>query len=61
MEKINLDELVVQARRAYYKKWRAENKDKVAQHNRNFWARKAQAALAASEQSEGNNDERKDT
>ena len=53
-----LDEKLIKARREYYKKWRAANKDKVAQHNRKFWAKKA-AALAASEQSGENNDDRK--
>ena len=30
------------AQRAYYKEWRAKNKDKVKQHNQNFWSKKAQ-------------------
>jgi hypothetical protein len=29
------------AKRAYLKEWRANNKDKVRQHNYNYWAKKA--------------------
>lgn len=31
----------IEARRAYQRKWRAENKDKVKEHNRRFWLKKA--------------------
>ena len=31
----------VEARRAYKKAWRAANKDRVAEHNRRFWLKKA--------------------
>lgn len=60
MENININELAIQARRDYYKKWRAANKDKVAQHNRNFWAKKALAAINAQQSGESNNDGHKD-
>ena len=30
-----------EARRAYMKAWRAANKDKVKEHNRRYWERKA--------------------
>lgn len=29
------------ARRAYYKQWRANNKDKVKAYNERYWAKKA--------------------
>ena len=50
---------IVEARKEYYRKWRAANKDKVKQHNRNYWAKKA-AELAASEQSGESNGGKKD-
>lgn len=30
-----------EARRAYMKAWRAANKDKVKEHNRRYWERRA--------------------
>lgn len=39
---------IIEARRAYQKKWRAENKDKVKAANARFWAKKA-AELTESE------------
>ena len=41
MEKQNIDEVVKNERREYYRKWRAANKDKVRQHNRNYWKKRA--------------------
>ena len=32
---------IVKARREYYRNWRANNKDKVRQHNKNYWTKKA--------------------
>lgn len=32
---------IIEARRAYQRKWRAENKDKVKEHNRRYWLKKA--------------------
>lgn len=54
MAKINLDTLsaperaAVEARRAYQKKWRAQNKDRVQEHNRRFWEKKAAEMAAVS-------------
>lgn len=31
-----------EARRAYYRAWRAANKDKVRQYNERYWQRKAE-------------------
>lgn len=32
----------VQARRAYQKQWRAQNKDKVRRYNQRYWERRAE-------------------
>lgn len=37
-----MDQLALEARREYYRDWRAANKDKVKQYNRSYWERKAQ-------------------
>lgn len=34
-----------QVRNAYQRKWRANNKDKVAEINRRYWERKASSAM----------------
>lgn len=60
MENKIVDEAaIVEARREYYRKWRAANRDKVKQHNRNYWVKKA-AALAAAKQSGEGNGEKQD-
>lgn len=41
MEKDNNKD-VSEARRAYYKQWRAKNKDKVRDYNRRFWEKQAE-------------------
>lgn len=43
-----------EARREYYRKWRAKNKDRIREYNRKFWEKKA---LRDQEASEGNKDE----
>ena len=43
------DNSVAEIRRAYYKDWRVRNKDKVKQHNLNFWIKKAQQSKLAEE------------
>lgn len=35
-------DMAAEARRAYYKRWRAANKDKVKQYNQAYWQRKAE-------------------
>lgn len=42
MSDLQLEEEARREQRAYMKKWRAENKDKVKKHNRSYWQRKAQ-------------------
>lgn len=41
MSKKELTEEARQARNAYMKRWRSENKDKVAEYNAKFWQRKS--------------------
>ncbi len=38
-----------EAKRAYMKKWRAKNRDKVKANNARYWERKARAAETAQE------------
>lgn len=35
------EQKAIEARRAYQRQWRAANKDKVKEHNRRFWLKKA--------------------
>ena len=41
----NLEEIARQERLEYFRQWRANNKDKVKQHNKNYWLRKAEQRL----------------
>lgn len=41
MDNQKLDEAAKNERREYYRKWRAANKDKVRQHNRKYWEKRA--------------------
>ena len=42
LETLSVDERVmIETRRAYQRKWRAENKDKVKEHNHRYWLKKA--------------------
>lgn len=59
MENNSVESKAIELRRAYYKKWRAENRDKVKTYNRNRWLKKA-AALAASEQAAETSNDGKD-
>ena len=43
MEKSAEQELIKQAQREYKRKWRENNPEKVKQHNRTFWLKKAVA------------------
>lgn len=36
----DIEDLIHKERLKYYKEWRKNNKDKVKQHNRNFWLKK---------------------
>jgi hypothetical protein len=46
-----------EARKTYYKEWRAKNKDKVRQHNQNFWKKRAEALKQPVEEKETSNNE----
>lgn len=48
-ETTNLEQLAIEERRAYFKKWRANNKEKVKQHNQNYWKRRAEKRLQEAE------------
>ena len=41
MEKIAKENLILQARRAYYKKWRKENPEKIQKTRERFFLKKA--------------------
>lgn len=45
----NLEEIARQERLEYFRQWRANNKDKVKQHNKNYWLRKAEQRLMENE------------
>lgn len=40
-QKRNAEEAARQVRNAYYRQWRANNRDKVKRYNADYWARKA--------------------
>lgn len=44
------DELVRKEKLEYFRQWRAKNKDKVRQHNQNYWQRRAEKRLKEKEQ-----------
>jgi hypothetical protein len=41
----SIDELINEERRAYFKKWRSENRDKVKKHNARFWEKRVTQKL----------------
>ena len=41
MKSNELDEAAIAERRAYFKAWRAANKDKVKLHNQRYWQKRA--------------------
>lgn len=41
----NLEQLMVEERRAYFKEWRKNNKERVKQHNQNYWKRRVEKRL----------------
>ena len=43
----NTDAKAAEARRAYYKAWRAKNKEKIRETNLRYWARRAEREAAA--------------
>ena len=47
MDKSELERLAAEERKAYFKAWRAANRDKVAEHRRRYWEKKALERLNA--------------
>ena len=45
MNKKQIEEEAIEQRRAYYRKWRKENRNKVREYNRRYWEHKAESAL----------------
>lgn len=37
----NLTDRGIEARREYYRNWRAKNKDKIRENNRRYWEKRA--------------------
>ena len=52
-----LDEKIDKAARAerleYFRQWRAANKDKVKQHNENYWKKRAEKRLKEEQVNQG--------
>ena len=46
-----IEELALEERRAYFREWRANNKDKVKKHNATYWEKRAKRRLAEKEDS----------
>ena len=53
-EKITDQEAIREAQREYFREWRKKNKDKVRQHNRNYWEKKARQRLESKNEQGGN-------
>lgn len=47
MDKTKLEQLAAEERKAYFRAWRAANKEKTAEHRRRFWEKKALERLEA--------------
>ena len=45
MNNKQLKEAILKEKRQYFKNWRAENKDKVKNHNQAYWKKKAEKTL----------------
>ena len=45
MTQKKMQELIREEKADYFKKWRAANKDRVKQHNENYWKKKAEQRL----------------
>ena len=46
---MDLHEAAKEAQREYQRKWRAANKEKVRQHNQNYWKKKALESMKSAE------------
>ena len=45
MNKAELERVAAEERKAYFKAWRAANKEKTAEHRRKYWEKKAEERL----------------
>lgn len=52
MEK-TIKQAIREEKRAYFKKWRSENKDKVKKHNATYWKTRTEKKLKEKTQKEG--------
>lgn len=60
MDNKKTTEAVKNAQREYFKKWRAANKDKVRQYNKNFWEKRALAGTPESAECAENAEHKKE-
>jgi hypothetical protein len=49
VDKAELERKAAEERKAYFKAWRASNKEKTAEHRRRYWEKKAMEQLNAPE------------
>ena len=54
LTKAQIDEAIREEKRAYSKRWRAENKDKVAASNARYWRKRAEQKLKAEQEAANN-------
>ncbi len=45
----SVEEIAREERRAYFREWRANNKDKVKKHNATYWEKRAKRIIAERE------------
>jgi hypothetical protein len=48
-----VEELAAIERKEYFRAWRAANKEKTAQHRRNYWEKRALAKIEAANEKKG--------
>ena len=48
-----LEQMILEERRAYYKKWRDDNKDKVKNYNAAYWKRRVDRKIKENPHNEG--------
>ena len=60
MDNKETSEAVKNAQREYFKQWRAANKDKVRQYNKNFWEKRALAGTRENDENAENAEHKKE-
>ncbi|GHV32722.1 hypothetical protein FACS18949_04550 [Clostridia bacterium] len=53
MNNLTVEQLAAEERKAYFKAWRAANKEKAAEHRRRYWEKKALEKLNAAQEVKG--------